>query len=422
MTPARGGRPAAAAWIAVAILLAAIQFAAGSRHAFGFDALPGGAVLALAMALAIGAAAALAVRDPPWVAERRTTAAVVALAALPVFYLLRTHLLNQDGNMLTPKFQAAVPATGAFMTHDELLEFYLHSRVWFYTHRWWGWTVVHSYQVVSCVAGSAFVYGLWRLAGRVARDRAWLFLLGALSGGYMQLFFGDAENYTVTAAIVVFYLIASCRFLAGEVPLVLPTVVLAVAMCFHLETGWMLPSLLYLFVVSNRDGRTVRSLVGPAAAGAAIVLGTFVYFNFNGLPLMRFFSSNAGHAIRSTRVFSFGMPARYWIEQANLLIVLCPAVAMLAPIAVWHPADRVTAFLAVTAGTMLFLQAVWKSQIGVFDDWNLYAIGGMITSILIWRVVAMTASTRLLRVAAAAVVALGWLQTYAWIIANHRAA
>jgi hypothetical protein len=62
-------------------------------------------------------------------------------------------------------------------------------------------------------------------------------LIGAVSGGYMQLFFGDVENYTVSAAIVVFYVLAAHRYLSGEVGLHVPSAILAVAMCFHLETG-----------------------------------------------------------------------------------------------------------------------------------------------------------------------------------------
>jgi hypothetical protein len=371
---------------------------------------------------ALGAALAIGAWNPRLSVERRAIAAAAGLCSWPVFFLLRTNLLNQDGNMLTPKFEADVPRLGAFLTHDELLEFFVHSKVWYYTHEWWGWSVVFSYQVVSCLAGAGFIYVLIRLTRRLAPNRAWLFLAGALSGGYMQLFFGDAENYTLTTTLVVCYVLAACRFLAGETRVWFPTVLLAIAMCFHLEAGWMLPSLLYLFAVSRARQSDWRDVRLSMASGTAIVAATVVYFHFHGLPLRRFFSSHAGHALRMSGVFAVGMPFSYYIDQLNLLLLLCPSVAILLPLLAWRrrEMDDVGTFLAVAAGSMLLFQVVWKSQIGVFDDWNLYAIGGMLTTVYIWRSLAAVATTAGTRLAAAALAVTGALHTYAWIIANHR--
>jgi hypothetical protein len=393
------------AWIAIALVMIAID-----------------APSAVGIALALAAAIVLGWANPRVSVNSQLAAVLIALASGPVFFYLRTHVLNQDGTMLTPKFERDVPLLGAHLTHDELLELFMHSRIWYYTHRWWNWSVVYSYQVVSCVAGSLFVYGLLRLARRLAPDRTWLFLLGALSGGYMQLFFGDAENYTVTAAIVVLYVLAACRFIARDGPLWVPIAVLAIAMCFHLEAGWLLPSAAYLSAVSRVRTGGLREASRSAAIGAAIIASVFVYFHFNGLPLWRFFSSHAGHALRANGVFAIGMPRRYYLDQLNLLVLLCPAAALLLPFAVWRrrPADEVTAFLAVAVVSMLLFQLIWKAQLGVFDDWNLYAMGAVLTALLIWRYAAMAAVTPLMRIAAAALAAVGCLHTYAWIIANHQ--
>jgi hypothetical protein len=137
---------------------------------------------------------------------------------------------------------------------------------------------------------------------------------------------------------------------------------------------------------------------------------------------MRFFSSHAGHALRMNGVFAIGMPLRYYGEQLNLLLLLCPAVAMGAVLAAWRRfgRDEVTLFLGISAGSMLLLQVVWRSQLGILDDWNLYAIGGMLLSLFIWRGMANAARTPAMRVVAAAFAATGWLHTYAWILMNHR--
>ena len=355
---------------------------------------------------------------------RRSTAAIIAALSWPVLFLLRTNVLNQDGNMLTPKLEHDVPLLGAHLSHDELLELFLHSKVWEYTHRWWGWSVVFSYQVVSCTAGAVFIYVLLRLASRLAPDRPGLFLGGVLSGAYMQLFFGDVENYTVTAAIVAVYALASWRFLAREAPLWMPAVALAAAMCCHLEAGWLLPSALYLAIVSrSRTGHLSEAIRGALVGGGIIVL-VFVAFHLYGLPLSRFFSSHAGHALRGTGVFAIGMPRDYYTDQLRLLLWLCPGVFLLVPLALGFrsPADEGSRFLLVGAVSMLVFQAVWKAANGVFDDWNLYAIGGLFIALCVWRYAAAAASTRALRLAAAILAVAGSLNTYAWIIANHAAA
>lgn len=415
-----------AVWIACALLMN-VAYVYGSfisgADLFGIDALRrfGPATYAICAAGILAIAALVGNTSARIPVERPATAAVVAVLSFPVFFLLRTNHLNTDGIMLAPKLEAAVPLVGAFMTHDEMLEFFVHSRFWYYTHRWWGWPVVFSYQVVSCLAGAAFVYGLIRVARRIVPASPWLFLAGAIAGGYVQLFFGDAENYTLTAMLVVFYVLAACRFLAREAGLWLPTVVLAVAMCFHLEAGWLLPSLLYLFVKSRERQGDVREARTSAALGAAIVAATFAYFHFHGLPVQRFVSSHAGHALRMNGVFAVGMPLRYYAEQFQLLLLLCPTVVLLPPLAVWHRRgrDELTEFLAVSVGSMLLFQAIWKAQLGVYDDWNLFAIGGMLTGLLVWRSVAAAARTRPLRTTAIVLAGTGWLHTYAWVVANH---
>ena len=90
------------------------------------------------------------------------------------------------------------------------------------------------------------------------------------------------------------------------------------------------------------------------------------------------------------------MPLQYYAEQLNLLLLLCPAVVMAAPLIAWHRfgRDEIPMFLGVSAASMLLLQVVWRSQIGVVDDWNLYAIGGMLASVFLWHLITTVASTR----------------------------
>jgi hypothetical protein len=371
-------------------------------------------------AVALGAAI-VGLLNPRGGVDSHAAAVVAALLAWPVFYVLRTSWLNADGNMLTPRFEADVPRFGAHLTHDEILELFLHSRFWFYTHRWWGWSVVYAYQIVSCTAGAVFVYVLIRLARRLAPSSPWLFVTGVLAGGYMQLFFGDVENYTVMAVAVTCYLLAASRFLAGDAGLWVPAVTLAVAACFHLEAAWLWPSAVYLAAVSRSRQRSFREVAVSGAAATAIVAATFVYFQFNGLPLVRFFSSHAGHALRLNGVFAVGMPPGYYGQQLNLFFLLCPTALLGAALVLQRnlPRGSTARFLAISAASLVLMQLVWRSQIGVLDDWNLYATGGLVASVCIWQAVGAAAGTGSLRLVAALTAAAGWIHTYAWILMNH---
>jgi len=117
------------------------------------------------------------------------------------------------------------------------------------------------------------------------------------------------------------------------------------------------------------------------------------------------------------------MPREYYVDQARLLLWLCPAAMLLIPFAIRlrSDGDEGSRFLAVGAASMLIFQAVWKAANGVFDDWNLYAIGGLFIALCVWRYAAAVASTRWMQLAAALLAVAGSLNTYTWIMANHGA-
>jgi hypothetical protein len=83
--------------------------------------------------------------------------ALVSAAAVALFWLARSREENLDGSLLQQKFVAAASGASA-VTHDEMLELYLHLQLWTLAHAAWGWDVAHTYRAVSCLAGGAAVY------------------------------------------------------------------------------------------------------------------------------------------------------------------------------------------------------------------------------------------------------------------------
>jgi len=412
--------------LAATIVLYA-AFAAGDHPiAFGVNQLRHLAEPALVAPIAgllawCAALSLLAARGPRGRQAERLVEVGVAALAFVVFYAMRTNFINPDGRDFSWRFAADVPVKGYFATHDEILELALHSRAWYYTHQWWGWDVERTYLWFSCAAGAAFIILLDGFARRQPPAARPIVVAGVLSGGYMQLFFGDVENYTITAALVMLYVVAAVRFLNREIRLVWPTIALAVAMCFHLLAGWLLPSLLYLFWIDWKERRDLGNLIMCAASGAAVGLATVVFFNFHGLPWKLFIEGHIGHAILFQNVWAGRQPASYYIAQLNLLLLLCPAVALLVPLIAFdrRPWDTESVFLGIAAGMLLMFQALWRAQLGVYNDWNLFAVGGLCIGLFVWRRVGGFASAGSARLVAVALAATYALHTCAWIAANH---
>jgi hypothetical protein len=134
-------------------------FGVNQLHGLG---LPGCSVLLVGTWIVAGLAA-MRMPASPEQGERQTgthpivEAALVALVGACAFLLLRSHVLNPDGTALLEKIPRDVADHGAHVTHDEMLELYLHSRAYFYAKQSLGWSVRQTYQVLSALAGGVFL-------------------------------------------------------------------------------------------------------------------------------------------------------------------------------------------------------------------------------------------------------------------------
>jgi hypothetical protein len=237
----------------------------------------------------------------------------------------------------------------------------------------------------------------------------------------MQLFFGDAENYTLTAVLILAYLAASAAHLTRGLSLVWPSVILALALTSHLLAGWLLPSLAWMHYLSWRRRARLSSVLA-AGAFVAVVLATLGFFHLQGLPLRDLYwhSHVGGHGghIGSMLVRP---SVRYYAGVLNLLLLLVPGVTLLVPLAAFRRLrlDAVSIHLALASASMLVYMAVWRAQLGIHSDWNLFACVGVPLSVFVWwsvlRVEALRRRPELL-------LALGFgmaLHSYSWIVANH---
>ncbi len=346
---------------------------------------------------------------------------LVAAICVMLFWLLRTNVFNSDTNDLKRKFAQDVPVLGAHVSYDEMLELYVHSRFWYYTNRRLGWTVVKSYQVLSVLAGGAFVLILLAFARRLLPSHWAALCLLVVSGGFMQLFFGDAENYTITSALILAYLLSGYVFIQDRTRVAVPSAILAVAMCFHFLSGWLVPSLLYLYVVAARRRQYAAMALGVVLSGT-IVGGTLLFFHLNGWPIEDFLyrSHSLGHGLRFREVLATPSLQHYW-EITNLLFLLFPAILFFVPLLWFRRTDArpVNVFLGLAALLLLALMYVWNPMLGVYNDWNLFAAAGIPLSLLFAYNFVRAEGLKYKKQIYLGILWASAVPSYAWIAANH---
>ena len=253
----------------------------------------------------------------------------VAAAVTVVCWAASSRRENLDGSLFQQKIADAVPRTGAFVTHDEMLELYLHSRLW---------AVMHATLVGRRADLPRSLLRRWR-GGGVRRPRvgpaaaagATVARRGGSAGRRLVLvFFGDVENYTWANVVVLVYLASALRFLDDERARLWPAAAaLATGALFHLETLVLGPSLLVLAAVAATRGRR-----GEAVAAVLLVPGVLAaalgWFDIHGLPVADLFthsqiSAQGGNWSR----FLAPADAHYLWNQIQLVLLLAPAVVLL---------------------------------------------------------------------------------------------
>jgi hypothetical protein len=300
-------------------------------------------------------------------------------------------------------------------------ELYLHSRFWHYTNRLAGWSVTLSYQVLSSLAGGLFVLLLF-LYSRLLVPRRALVLAGLVaSGGFMQLFFGDPENYTLTAVLILAYPYASAAHLRGRCSVVWPGLLLGLAITFHLLAGWLLPSLGYLCFLQLRQrryGSVALAMVGLLS----IVALTLLFFHFQGLPLRDLYWKSHAFGEGGDILSKLARPDKlYYLGLLNLLFLLVPAVWLVPPLLGFRRIDRrpVNVHLLLASVFMLIYMFTWKATLGVLSDWNLFANAAIPLSALIGY---NLSKIETLPRRGEILLALSWvfaMHSYCWIVSNH---
>ncbi|MGQ9595323.1 MAG: hypothetical protein ACUVXH_12440 [Anaerolineae bacterium] len=364
-------------------------------------------------------------------------ALLAGLAAVPFWFGRLVHTRWGDAYILTQ----AIPHPQVRLTYtwQAPLDLFLHAKLWALAHAWWGWDVMHLYNVVSVAAGVVFLYLLLWAAddwGRSPLERhTFLGLITSL--GMMQFFFGYVENYTLIPIGILAFLWLGLRQLRGRAPLWAVSLVLALTNAFHPSTLVLWPALLVLLGQRGNQGwRSARAwvegILPPILVGAMVLalmehgghgLEALFGADFPGGGDRRWFVPLWRTETRWERYTLFS--AGHLLDVANEQLLVAPFTLPLLALAygfLREPrpfSDPVERFLAAAGLCYLGLTLVWNPDYGGRRDWDLFAPAALpLTAWLAYILPRRLENSRVLARTAWAVLPAAFVHLAGWVYSN----
>lgn len=279
------------------------------------------------------------------------------------------------------------------------------------------------YSVYSSGMGFVFVLVTVLFACRELGRRWPMFVILMVSGGFMQAFFGDVENYAGVMALCMAYMWASREYFEDRLSVVTPSLVLALAVSMHLMALCMMPAHLLLWIRSFR-----MKARGQVVASMAVMITTlflvFIIAAFHSLDYRNLQNSHImGSGDGWTTIDMLATPSlTYYNAVTSVLFLLFPFwwVPIVLILTGNMKNDGFNRFLGTASIGFLALAYGWRLGLGPYFDWNLVAVAAIPPSVLAWRNLLLLRRTRAVSFAMLFIAFTGWLHSYAWITANHR--
>ncbi len=321
---------------------------------------------------------------------------ILATVSAPIFWFFRIRHLNWGDAKI---FVEAIPHPDFRLTYNwqAPLDVFIHSKAWELASRLWGWDVATVYGVISVLSGVVFLQLLLSLAEELGRNRSEKLFIWALvaTGGFMQLFFGYIESYTIIPTGIIAYLWLGTRFLKGCLSFFWPVFILSLTNAFHPSTITLWPSSLALVrgrawkywlrftLVPLTVALMVVALMESGKHGIEALLGV----DFPGgadrrwfVPLFRTETEWEHYTM-----FSWG----HFLDIANEQLLVAPFGLILVAL-LWRNGFRrveekereILLFLALATASYLLFTWTWNPDYGGRKDWDLFACVGIPLNVL----------------------------------------
>ncbi|MGH7741779.1 MAG: tetratricopeptide repeat protein, partial [Candidatus Eiseniibacteriota bacterium] len=331
----------------------------------------------------------------PWIA-------VMSAGSLWLFWTFReAHTLLGDGHPLTENLPL-----GQQFHPDEPLALFLHQQFYRLTRALFAHPgraladIAHdTVGLSSALAGALFVPIAWRLSRSLATGRATdeapprrggsaptaLVFLALIAQGYLQLFFGYVENYTLSCLVIAAFALCSMLVIEGRAPLILPVALVIFDSALHLAGALLVPALGVLLVQQLLRPAGWRAAARDLAIGLAILAATnaalaLLHPHYSWFGML---AHLAGSVTRAGSSYGFKRPgAGDFLNQQMLigplgLFLFLPAAAGAALGGVWRSWKG--AFFVALGGAFVIASVIaGDSNLGVARNWDLLAPAGFV--------------------------------------------
>ena len=244
-----------------------------------------------------------------------------------------------------------------------------------------------TYQLVSCFAGVVFAGAVaatsWKLYDNI-RKRT-LFLFGLTTGGYMLLFFGHVEHYSLFVLSVGLFAFVGVLIVHQRLNRWLILLPLALAVFLHiLGVTLIVPAVYILFrqtrlsKILSGCGRWYKWGLAAVAIAVGIGLAYWQYvssyvFRFSLVPVVEDRFTLDGYTLLS---------GKHLADMFNLLILLLPSLPIAVAILIVRRRRESLLrakyiFLLLMLGATAGAAFVFDPKLGMARDWDLFSFCGV---------------------------------------------
>lgn len=251
-----------------------------------------------------------------------------------------------------------------------------------------------SFQAVSILAGVILLSLLYLFARRlfIAEADRILFTAGIATGGYMLLYFGYVENYSLLVLATVLFTLVGLLVSLGKLNrwLVLPAVALPIF--FHIIAVVMLPGAAFLLVSGGRPKKLLAGIPVWLRAALIAACSFLLMWLFYRFYTANYFFRYAIVPLVENRVTAEGytlFSLNHLTDFANLLLLLIPGLPLLLVSLMSAPIkklarERSFRFLLISLVSSLVACFAIDPRLGMPRDWDLLSFSGVPLAVLLY--------------------------------------
>jgi len=249
-----------------------------------------------------------------------------------------------------------------------------------------------SFQIISIGAGFIFLFTsafILRPFFKLFFNQL-IFFLGLVSGGYMILFFGYTEYYSLFVLSTILFTLTGILITTGSINKLLIIIPLVLAVFFHIMGVTLIPAALYILYESSKlekiiKGYSLSIKIFIVLIITIVLLTIFTYYYTNSY-FFRFAIIPIIHdklTIEGYTLFSI----KHLLDVLNLLFLLFPALLIFIIVLIKLQAKEMfkntaCCFLLIANLSTLGAIFIFDPKLGMPRDWDLFSFAGIPLAIL----------------------------------------